>query len=166
MNDVDEFCRDVWPRLASSLGFYCHDAGAGEELAQEALARAWARWDRISRLDSPEAWVYRVGLNLCRSRFRRSRAERRALARLTVSTITSRAAAPSTDEALALRDAVASLPERQRAAVLLRFFADLPVASVAEALDCAQGTVRSLTSQAIERLRTQFDVAVVSEDIQ
>jgi RNA polymerase sigma-70 factor (ECF subfamily) len=159
--DVDAFCREVWPRLAASLGFYCSDFGAGEELAQEALARAWARWDRVSRLESPEAWVYRVGLNLCRSRFRRSRAERRALDRVRVDDLTM---PPSTAEALAVRDSVAALPERQRAAVVLRYFADLSVATTAEALDCAQGTVRSLTSQAIENLRHQFDVAASREE--
>src|SRR6478752_8616141 len=81
---ADQFCRDQWPRLAASLGFYCHDRAVGEELAQEALARAWARWSHVAAMDSPEAWVYRVALNLARSQFRRSRAERRALQRSTV----------------------------------------------------------------------------------
>jgi RNA polymerase sigma-70 factor (ECF subfamily) len=160
VSDVDDFCRATWPALASSLGFYCHDVGVGEEIAQEALARAWARWDAVRELESPEAWVYRVGLNLCRSRFRRSRAEHRALRRLTVPA----AVTTATATAIAVRAAVAALPERQRAAVVLRYFADLPVAAVAEALDCAPGTVRSLTSQAIERLRHDFEVDVVSED--
>jgi RNA polymerase sigma-70 factor (ECF subfamily) len=160
VSDVDDFCRATWPALASSLGFYCHDIGVGEEIAQEALARAWARWDSLSKLESPEAWVYRVGLNLSRSRFRRARAERRALGRLSVP----EAVTTASTAAIAVRAAVAGLPERQRAAIVLRYFADLPVAAVAEALDCAPGTVRSLTSQAIERLRHDFEVDVVSEE--
>jgi RNA polymerase sigma-70 factor (ECF subfamily) len=161
--DVDEFCQAVWPRLASSLGLYCHDISVGEELAQEALARAWARWARVSRLESPEGWVYRVGLNLARSRFRRARAEQRAFARMTSA---APADALAVADAIAVRDAVATLPERQRIAVILRYFADLPAITVAEVMDCAPATVRSLTSQAIERLRSEFefDAAALSEE--
>jgi RNA polymerase sigma-70 factor (ECF subfamily) len=161
VREVDDFCREVWPRLAASLGLVCGDIGVGEELAQEALARAWARWGRVSRLDSAEAWVYRVGVNLFRSRFRRMQAERRALDRLSVTyTDTSN----TTADVLAIRAAVADLPDRQRAAVVLRYFADLSVAATAEALDCAPGTVRSLTSQALDRLRRTFALDVVSEE--
>jgi RNA polymerase sigma factor (sigma-70 family) len=155
VRSVDEFCEEVWPGLASSLGFYCRDVGVGEELAQEALARAWARWEKVSRLESPEGWVYRVGLNLARSRFRRTKAEQRALSRLDRA---EQVETTVTEDVLAVRAAVASLPERQRAAVILRHFADLPVATVADVLDCAQGTVRSLTSQAMDRLRLEFEV--------
>jgi RNA polymerase sigma-70 factor (sigma-E family) len=161
VESVDEFCRAMWPVLAGSLGLYCHDIGVGEELAQEALARAWARWDRVSTLESPEGWVYRVGLNLARSRFRRGQAERRALQRLGPA---NQEHVLASAEVIAVRDAVTSLPDRQRAAIVLRYFADLPVATVAEAMDCAQGTVRSLTSQAIDRLRVDLDFTMVGED--
>jgi RNA polymerase sigma factor (sigma-70 family) len=161
--DVDDFCRVVWPRLASSLGLYCHDISVGEELAQEALARAWARWDRVSRLESPAGWVYRVGLNLAKSRFRRVRAEQRAYARVTPPAA---AEVLGAADAVAVRDAVAALPERQPIAIILRYFADLPATTVAEVMDCAPATVRSLTSQAIERLRAEFrvDAVALSED--
>jgi RNA polymerase sigma-70 factor (ECF subfamily) len=160
-DDVDDFCRATWPALAAGLGFYCHDVGVGEEIAQEALARAWARWESVRAMESPEAWVYRVALNLARSRFRRSRAERRALSRLSAPEMVTTEGIAG---AVAVRAAVAALPERQRAALVLRYFADLPATAVAETLDCAPGTVRSLTSQAIDRLRREFDVATVSED--
>jgi RNA polymerase sigma-70 factor (sigma-E family) len=159
LGEADHFCRDQWPRLAASLGFYCYDRAVGEELAQEALARAWARWSHVAAMESPEAWVYSVALNLARSQFRRSRAERRALAR---STVLSSAGDTNPTDAIAVRQAVAELPERQRAAVVLRYFADLPVATVAEILDCAQGTVKSLTSQGIDRLRETFGVEELS----
>lgn len=158
----EEFCRQLWPRLAKSMAYLTGDAGAGEDIAQEALTRAWARWGKVSRLDAPEAWTYRVAVNLARSRHRRKDAERRALIRLGAR---DEAAEAPIAEALALREAVAILPERSRAALVLRYFADLPVADVAEILDCAPGTVKSLTSQAIERLRTTitFDDEVSSD---
>ena len=149
--EEEEFCRRLWPRLAASMAFLAGDVGAGEDIAQEALTRAWARWGRVSKLDSPEAWTYRVAVNLARSRHRRKQAEQRALARLGAP-----AAVVDGDgaDALAVREAVVALPERMRAALVLRYFADLPVAEVAEILECASGTVKSLTSQAIDRLRT------------
>jgi RNA polymerase sigma-70 factor (ECF subfamily) len=133
------------------MAYLTGDVGAGEDLAQEALTRAWARWGRVSRLDAPEAWTYHVAVNLARSRHRRKQAEQRALAR-----VGEDAGTPvvETADALAVRDAVSALPERMRAALVLRYFADLPVNEVAEILECAPGTVKSLTSQAIDRLRT------------
>jgi DNA-directed RNA polymerase specialized sigma24 family protein len=89
-------------------------------------------------------------MNLAHSRHRRKLAERRALARVGMH---ESAPDPSVVDAIAVRDAVTALPERMRAALVLRYFADLPVDEVAEILDCAPGTVKSLTSQAIDKLR-------------
>ncbi len=157
----EDLCGEVWPSLASTLGYICRDAGVGQELAQEALARAWAHWDHVRQLPSPEAWLFRVGLNLAYSRFRRGRVERRALRRLAGSNVTP---PPRTADEVAVRAAVAALPERQRAAVILRYFADLPFARVAEILGCAEGTARSLASQAIDRLGQSFDLESTRED--
>ncbi len=110
MGGFEDFGGETWPRLAATLGFFCHDAGVGQELAQETLARVWARWDHVGELTSPEAWAYRVGLNLARSRFRRTRAEHRALRRLNRSEAT--AADPA--DALAVRAAVGDLQERSQ----------------------------------------------------
>jgi RNA polymerase sigma factor (sigma-70 family) len=144
------------------MAYLTGDVGAGEDIAQEALTRAWARWGRVSRLDSPEAWTYRVAVNLARSRRRRQQAEQRALARVGVG---AGELATEVADSMAVRDAVGALPERMRAALVLRYFADLPVAEVAEVLECAPGTVKSLTSQAIDRLRTviTFDDEVSSD---
>jgi RNA polymerase sigma-70 factor (ECF subfamily) len=150
---ADEFCRELWRPLASTMGLLCGSKSVGEEIAQEALARAWARWSYVSRLDSPEGWAYRVAINISRSQHRRIGAERRALARTQEA---EKQPPPDPADAIAVRQAVAALPERQRAAVVLRYLLDLPVAEVAEIMRCAPGTVKSLTSQAIERLRVDF----------
>jgi RNA polymerase sigma-70 factor (ECF subfamily) len=103
-----------------------------------------------------------VAVNLARSRHRRTQAEQRALARVGES---SPSKVEETADAVAVRDAVAALPERMRAALVLRYFADLPVDKVAGVLECAPGTVKSLTSQAIDRLRAviTFDDEVSSD---
>ena len=158
MDDASAFCRAMHPRLVGALALHCGDRDVAEELSQETLARVWERWSTVRTMESPEAWALRVGFNLAASRFRRRAAERRARARL--GPVDERVADESA--ALEVREAVASLPPRQRAALVLRYFADLPVDETAEILGCAPGTVKSLTSQAIASLRARFEVEVTS----
>jgi RNA polymerase sigma-70 factor (ECF subfamily) len=156
------FCQRMYPRLVGSLALQCGDTEIAKEVAQEALMRAWQRWPRVSRYDSPDAWVFRVALNLSTSRFRRVTRERHALAR--VASLPQVDAADETDR-IAIRAAVSALPPRQRAALVLRYFADMPVDEVARALDCAPGTVKSLTSKALDSLRTRLG-SQIEEDTQ
>jgi RNA polymerase sigma factor (sigma-70 family) len=149
---IEEFCLAVHPRLVGTLALHSGDLGFAEELAQEALVRAWERWDDVSRADRADAWVDRVAFNLMNSRFRRRSAERRAYERAAMDR---RDAGPDVDRAalVSLRAAVAALPPRQREAVLLRYFADLKVDDVAQVMACAPGTVKSLTAAALANLR-------------
>lgn len=136
------------------LTLYCRDQAVAEELAQEALARAWARWDRVSRLDNPSAWVYRVAINLANSFIRRRLAERRARSQMRTpdaSTLGTSA------EAISVRDAVASLNSRQRTVIVLHHFLDLPLPEVADVMDAPLSTVKSLARRGRERLRVQLD---------
>jgi RNA polymerase sigma factor (sigma-70 family) len=127
-------------------------------VAQDALARAWEQWATVRTAASPEAWVWRVALNLTASRFRRRAAERRAHARIVP--LPTQPEAPDEDDQLAVRAAIAELPPRQRAALVLRYYADLSVADTAAALDCAPGTVKSLTSKAVAGLRARLGDAL------
>jgi RNA polymerase sigma-70 factor (ECF subfamily) len=144
------FCSALSARLVGSLILFCGDRAVAEEVAQEALARALERWDRVSRMDAPEAWVYRTAFNLARTHGRRRALERRAQRRLAA---VPPPALPDTTTAVAVRDAVRALPARQREAVIARFYAGLSVAEAAVALGCAPGTVKALVHQAVTRLR-------------
>ena len=150
MNPVDpaQFCEDVRGRLVAALVLYTGDRHVAEELAQEALARAWERWDTVGAMSSPEGWTFRTARNLAVSRWRRRGIERRARGR-TVPVVVDPA------EGIAIRDAVAGLPECQRATIVARFYLGLSVAETAEHLGCAEGTVKAATSQALDRLRSQ-----------
>jgi RNA polymerase sigma-70 factor (sigma-E family) len=143
------FCRSVRPQLVGVLTLYCGDRHVAEELAQDTLVRVWDRWTQIERLPAREAYVHRMAINAANSRFRRLGAERRAHARVGHQRPT------QADQAagLAVREAVAALPRRQRTVLVLRYFADLPVDKVARLMGCAPGTVKSLTHKAIAALR-------------
>jgi RNA polymerase sigma-70 factor (sigma-E family) len=156
------FVRLEHPRLVGALALYCGDLDLAEELAQEALARAVRDWNHLTTLRAPGAWTHRVAINLANSWYRRRAAEQRARARHGPS---EGGVAPEADHAdvLAVRAAVAALPRRQRAAVVLRYFADLPVADVAVAMGCAEGTVKSLTSKGMHALRGALDDAPAPE---
>ena len=157
------FCRRVHPLLVGGLTLHCRDRGVAEEVAQETLVRVWERWSTVRCAASPEAWAWRVALNLTSSRFRRRATERRSLARLGAQRSAAGDGAPDQTDRLAVRTAVAALPERQRAALVLRYYADLPVAEVAEVLRCAPGTVKSLTYKAVASLRRRLDDEMIME---
>lgn len=158
---AEAFCVRVRPWLVGSLSLYCGDADVAEELAQDTLARVWDGWSTVSAKQSPEAWTYRIALNLASSHYRRRAAERRARQR--VVDHRSSVDEPDAADAVAVRQAVARLPQRQRAALVLRYYADLPIADTARLLGCAPGTVKALTHQAIAALRASVGTFELQE---
>jgi RNA polymerase sigma-70 factor (ECF subfamily) len=150
--DVDVFCRAQYPRLVGMLGLYCGDGDLAEDLVQEALVRLVRAWDQLPTDEDAERWLTRVAFNLAKSNFRARATRRRVLATFG-HTLVDSANADDHASVFAVRAAVASLPERERRVVILRFFADLSVAEVAAIIGRPEGTVKSLTHAALERLR-------------
>jgi RNA polymerase sigma factor (sigma-70 family) len=155
VKDLSEFCRAEYARLVGSLSIYCGDPHLAEELAQETLARACTHWTTVRELESPGGWAHRVAINLANSWFRsrtaRQRIDERLHGRRSDSTDEPDA---DTASAVAVRRAIAALPERQRRAIVLRYYADFSVKEVAELMSCPEGTVKRLTSDAIRGLRS------------
>jgi RNA polymerase sigma factor (sigma-70 family) len=151
--ELAAFCRGEYPKLAGMLALYCGDRDLAQDLAQETMVRVVQNWKKVSRLPAPSMWCRKVAINSANSWFRRAAAKRRATRRLE-----GRARLPhdypDSASAVAVRTAVANLPARQKTVVVLRFFADLPVDEVARLMRCEQGTVWSLTNQAIASLRS------------
>ena len=127
------------------------DDQAAEDLLQTALLSTLRHWRRIRDRESLEAFVRRVMVNERRSWFRR-----RASSEITVATIHDRPGPDvhaRVDDGELLQRALLTLPQRQRATLVLRFFDDLSEAEVATILGCSVGTVKSQTSKGLARLR-------------
>jgi RNA polymerase sigma factor (sigma-70 family) len=132
------------------------DHSQAEDIAHDAFVRVAGRLVHLRRPDAFVGYLRRAVVNLARMHFRRMRVERAYLR-------TRARAAPPRDPpeaALAARDslrrALMELPYRQRAAIVLRFYLDLPDAETADVLRCAEGTVRSLISRGMDGLRQQL----------
>lgn len=134
----DDFYAAEFHRLTLQLYAYTADVGLAQDAVQEAFSRAWPRWDRLSAYDNPAAWVRRVAMNVAASRWRRARAAR-AHAHYHRELI---AAEPSPDR-VTLAQAMATLPERQRRALVLFHVADLSVSQIARQEGVAEGTVKA-----------------------
>lgn len=123
-----------------------------EETVQDAFVALHQQWFRVS---NPGGYLRTSVVNRCRSKLRRRTTRARVDDKLRAEVVTSSgpasSAAPrSADE---LFDALATLSARQRAAVVLRYYADLPEAEIAEALGVRPGTVKSLLNRGLTQLR-------------
>lgn len=136
--------------LVRALTFATGDPAAASDAVDEAMARAYQRWARVSTYDNPAGWVYRVALNHSRSVFRK-------LGRVRVGAVPDRSVAPSQLPDEALWRAVDRLPEAQRDAVVLRFLLDWNNAEIAQALDVPEGTIKSRVSRGLAALRERLD---------
>lgn len=147
--DFDSFYRSAYPRLAAALAVTLSDADLGREAADEAMARAYERWDRVAGYDNPGGWTYRVGLNWARSVHRRLR---RALP------------VPARPERVELHipdpdvhAAIADLAVDQRAVVVCRLLLDWSVDDTAAALKIRPGTVKSRLHRALATLERRLE---------
>jgi RNA polymerase sigma factor (sigma-70 family) len=159
-DDAATLCASLHPSLYGALVLYCGSPELAEDLTQETLLRVWREWESVSAMEHPDRWALRVAFNLAKSGFRRLRVARRVAA-------AAGAAAPADrdpTDAIAIRAAVATLPPRQRATVVLRYFNDLSIADTAVILDCAEGTVKALTNQAVANLRRRFGAVLADTE--
>lgn len=127
------------------------DADAAEDITAEAFAQAWLRWDKVARADSPTAYVRRIVVNLAADRIRGLTRERRGRL-LLGATWPDRDQGPDLDAVADVRAALARLPARKRACVVLRHCYGLSEAETARTLGISVGTVKSQTSRGVAEL--------------
>ncbi len=144
--DFSRFFEDAAPGLLRLCYLATLDVEAAADAAQEAMARAWRDWVRISAEGSdPGAWTRTVALNLCRDRWRRAKV---------ADAHRPEGPAPRADDLpdIDLHRALAGLTERQREAVVLRYWVDLDLAGVALAMDVSVGSVKQHLARAHRHL--------------
>jgi RNA polymerase sigma-70 factor (sigma-E family) len=132
------------------------DWALAEDLVQTALAKAYPRWSRVVR-DDPEAYVRKIMINTWSSWGRRR--WRGELPALQLPEVAAPDGFAGIDHRQVLRAALAQLPRRQRAVVVLRYHQDLSEAQVAELLGISVGTVKSQAARALASLRSQGALA-------
>jgi RNA polymerase sigma-70 factor (sigma-E family) len=156
--DFDDWVTQRGAALLRFAYLITRDHARAEEAVQDALLAAYSRWSRICRAQDPEAYVRRSIVNADISRWRRFFRRETPTADPVQASYR-----PDHADAQAEQDAVwtlcATLPTKQRAAVVLRYYEDLPDAEIAAILDCSPATVRSQIHRALATLRTTLTTA-------
>jgi RNA polymerase sigma-70 factor (sigma-E family) len=153
------------PALVRSAWLLTGDLATAEDLVQTALAKVWSRWAQVNRQDAPEAYVRRVMMSTFLTWNRR-----RWRGELALGEVPDSAGTTSDVHDVELRLSVArelrTLPRRQRAVMVLRYFEDLTESQVAQALGCSVGTVKSQNAKALKQLRAnpQLSALFVSSE--
>lgn len=153
--DFEPFVRNRGTELLRMAVLIAGNRDRGEELLQETLTYLYPRWEKVSAADAPLAYVRRALVNRVISERRSPRHNSAPVWDV-----------PERLDELDLGDVVTTrhvvwhmvggLPDRQRAAIVLRYFYDLPEAEIATALGCRPATVRSIISRAMKVMQQQL----------
>jgi RNA polymerase sigma-70 factor (ECF subfamily) len=138
-----------YARLTAWCTALSGSAEHGEELAADTFARLLSHW---SKVEQPRAFLYTTATNALNDHWRRQARRRRLLRLIAVTTVQTQ---PGPDTSL--RDLIARLPERQRVAILLHYYAQLPTREVAAHMGRPEGSVRRWLQEAREALRTELE---------
>ncbi|GAA1167905.1 SigE family RNA polymerase sigma factor [Ornithinimicrobium humiphilum] len=152
-----EFVLARQARLRRVAYLLCGDAALAEDLLQEALIALASRWESV---DNPDAFVRRV---IYRQRVSSWRKQRHEVVR---DELPDRGVPDGADDRARdqeVHDALRALPPRQRAALVLRYFEDLTEAQTAEVMGVRLGTVKSLSHQAVARMRAELEARRASQ---
>ena len=144
----DAFIRARLPALLRFAYALTGDPHTAADLVQDALEHTGMRWHKVERQGDPEGYVRRAILNGRVSRWRKHRRE--TLVDCVPERMTSYEV-PGRDEQL--WQLLATLPPRQRAVLVLRYYEDLSEVQIAATLGCSPGTVKSQSSKALAKLR-------------
>lgn len=156
MSDFEEFYASNQQRLIRLCWLLTFDSDDAIDVAQEAMTRAWQNWDTISGAGSnPTAWLNRVAVNLSSNR-RRKHGTRRRWRHLFLRPEGSESVTKDGD----LERAIGSLPDRQRQAIVLRYWGDLDLAGCAEAMGISVGSTKTHLSRAHAALRQSNDLTM------
>lgn len=147
----EAFYAAAYPQLVRAVSLTAGDPLVAEDAVQEALVRAYERWERVCVMEAPAAYVYQIAVNLLRRRWRRLRPLRPTAGADPSHRV---AAEPMRGDLVA---AIRALPEGQRRALILVDVFDLPSDAVARTLGIEAASVRSRVHRARARVRADLE---------
>lgn len=159
-DEFDDFVRTRSASLLRAAYLLTGDQHHAEDLVQSALLRTFRSWKRLHRNGNAEAYTRKVMYNLQVARWRRPRIREHFEAEID-GRAGSGGHADSITRQVVVRQALAQLPPRQRAVIVLRFFERFSVLEAAAVLNCSEGTVKSQTAKALSTLR-KYDLDLVA----
>lgn len=147
--EFTEFAVATSPRLRRAAFLLCGDWHTAEDLVQTTLTKVFVSWRRIRRQDAAPAYAARTLINTYLTDKRLKRSGEIATDRLPERP----AESPAPETRIVVLNALATLPPKGRAVVVLRYWADMSVEQVAAALGCSPGNVKSQSARALDKLR-------------
>jgi RNA polymerase sigma-70 factor (sigma-E family) len=152
--DFSDYMAARQPSLLRTAYLLTGDRHTAEDLVQTALAKLYLSWDRVQRQESLDGYVRRILVNEHNSLWRRPWKRRET----TTAVLPDRPAdAPGAAHDAELWEFVQTLPRKQRAAIVLRYYEQLSEAETAAVLGVSVGTVKSQTSRALASMRARVD---------
>jgi len=148
-SDFDDWVAARGPALLRLAYVLTGNRADAEDVVQDALSRALPRWDRISAVDDPDAYVRRMVINAHTSWWRKFRRRESPVAEVRSTSVRSGA------RDVELWQACRALPEPLRTAVVLRFYEDMEYAAIAALTGVREGSVRSRVSRGLAILRAE-----------
>ena len=164
--DESAYCDFVAARRRSLLRtafLFTGDWHLAEDLVQITLAKLYVAWTRVGRRDDVDGYARRTLLNAYLDERRRPWRREHAVAAVPDQPSIAAAELPDPGTRQRILAALAAIPLRQRAALVLRFWDDLSVDQVADLLHCSAGTVKSQTARGLDRLREVLGPALLDE---
>ncbi|WP_242613594.1 SigE family RNA polymerase sigma factor [Herbihabitans rhizosphaerae] len=152
-----EYVSERLPTLRRTAYLLCGDSHRADDIVQAAITRLYLHWRKAQAADNLDAYVRRILVRTFLNEQRRAWISRVRLTGRPAETPTPPAPpGPDIETQELLRAALQRVSPRQRAALVLRFLCDLPVAEVAAQLGCSEGNVKSLTANGLTALRRQL----------
>jgi RNA polymerase sigma factor (sigma-70 family) len=161
--DFESFCHEVYLPLVRMLTLYCGDPEVARDIAQESMIKVSSRWRAVQQMDNPRGWTWKVSINLANSHFRRKKLEQRSFRVLGNSGHLMVHQDRDLSLEISIRSMLQALPPRQREALVLRYYQDMPVAEVSDVMGCSSSTVKKLAARGLAAMRNTMG-AVESAD--
>lgn len=157
--DFEEWAAGRLPSLLRYAHLLTGDRHRAEDVVQTAFTRMLVAWPRVQRKDDPEGYIRKAITRLAIDSRKKAWRER-LTATPPEASIRSM---PLEEDRWEMWALLATLPSRQRAVVVLRYYEDLSEAQIAEVLGCSRGTVKSQASKALAKLRARFEAVEVAK---